>query len=311
MNGGPRNAAAERKGEGVMKRILRWIVVGFAGVARVAALVGLGGFVASEVMIRLPADAPLSKLRAAHDSGAVGRGRRVAILQGCQDCHGANLEGKLFHDEPALVRAWAPNLTLAAAGQSDAELERAIRHGVAADGRALWIMPSSAFSRLTDAEVSDLIAYVRSHKPAGTKRPRLQVGPIGRLGVLLGKFRSEPQLLRTTEARAPLPDLGAGYAEGRRLARACVECHGPALKGDEGVGSPDLTIATSYELADFERLLRTGVAAGNRRVGMMSDSAPKRFNALTSGQIAELHGYLKARAAREFALQDAATLPKP
>ena len=227
------------------------------------------------------------------------------------DCHGDNLEGKLFHDEPAVVRAWAPNLTLAAAEQSDAELERAIRHGVGSDGRALWMMPSSAFSRLTDAETADLIAFLKSHRAAGQKQPRYQVGPVARIGVLLGKFKSEPALLQTAVVRTPLPDLGVRHAEGRSIARACAECHGAQLKGNAQMKAPDLTIAASYELEDFEKLLRTGLAAGDRKVGMMSAIAPVRFNALSSPEIAALHEYLKARATREFAAADAASLPNP
>jgi hypothetical protein len=64
------------------------------------------------------------------------------------------------------------------------------------------------------------------------------------------------------------------------------------------VGAPDLTIAAAYDLADFERLLRTGVAAGDRKLGLMSQIAPERFNALSHEEIAALHDYLRARADR-------------
>jgi mono/diheme cytochrome c family protein len=114
---------------------------------------------------------------AATDPGALARGRRVAVMAGCHQCHGENLTGMLFHDEHEVVRAWGPNLTLAAAQQSDAELDRAIRHGVAADGRSPWIMPSEAFAALNDSEMADLLAYLRSFPKAGAPQPRLEVGP--------------------------------------------------------------------------------------------------------------------------------------
>jgi hypothetical protein len=59
---------------------------------------------------------------------------------------------------------------------------------------------------------------------------------------------------------------------------------------------PDLTIAGAYDPADFENLLRTGVAAGGRKLGLMTESAPGRFNALSHEEISALHAYLKARA---------------
>lgn len=288
-----------------MKRLLKWAGYGLAGLLALVFAVAGGAFGVSEAMIRWPAEKPAVRRVAAIGPGAVERGRHVATINGCHDCHGESLEGKLFHDEMPIIRAYAPNLSRAMAQQTDAELDRAIRHGVAADGRPLWVMPSSAFAQLTDAETADLLAYLRTFKPTGEVQPRLQVGPVGRLGVLLGQFKSEPELIKAS-AGGSLEDLGAKHAQGRDLARACVECHGADLKGSKMLKAPDLTLAAAYDPADFERLLRTGVAAGDRKVGLMSQIAPVRFNILTAQEIASLHDYLKARAERQFARADAA-----
>lgn len=285
-------------------RVLKWAGFGLAGLVTAAVCVVGGGLAASELMIRWPVRASEASFIAASPPGSPGRGapergRRIAKLAGCHDCHGAGLQGLLFHDDPAVLRAFAPNLTLAAAAQSDAQLEQAIRHGVAADGRRLWIMPSSAFAQLSDQETADLIAHIRSLPRGGRVQPHLKVGPMGRVGVLLRKVRSEPELMAEEPAR--LPDLGPRRAEGRRLARFCVECHGPTLSGSEMLGSPDLTVAAAYDLADFAKLLRTGRAAGDRELGLMSTSARARFGDLSDAEIAALHDYLKARAERVIA----------
>jgi mono/diheme cytochrome c family protein len=280
-------------------RVLKWAGFGLAGLVVLAVCAAGGALAASELMIRWPVQAPRATFISASAGGSVERGERIAKLAGCHECHGAGLQGRLFHDDPAILQAFAPNLTLAAAAQSDAELDRAIRHGVAADGRRLWIMPSSAFAQFSDQETADLIAYVRSLPKGGQVQPHLKVGPLGRAGVLLHKVRSEPELIAAEPAR--LPDLGARHAEGRRLARFCVECHGPTLSGSEMVGSPDLTVAAAYAPADFARLLRTGRAAGDRELGLMSTSARARFSGLSDAEIAALHGYLKARAERVIA----------
>jgi cytochrome c553 len=158
-------------------------------------------------------------------------------------------------------------------------------------------MPSEAFAALSDRETADLIAYLRTF-PAkdGVERP-IHVGPLGRVGLLMGQIKPQPTVIAAKRDLEPV-DLGAEYAQGRSIARACVECHGRDLKGDAFVRSPDLAIAGAYELADFERLLRTGIAAGDRKVGLMTESAPVRFNALSHDEIAALHAYLKARAER-------------
>lgn len=278
-----------------MRRILRWIGLGLAGLGVAAVFALLGAFVASEAMIRWPqAKAPV-RLASARDVEAVARGRRIATLYGCHDCHGADLTGRLFFDEMPIARVAGPNLSLAMTRQSDQDLARAIRAGVAADGRPLWIMPSDAFSRLTDGETADLIAYLRTFPAKGVRQPVKEIGPVGRIGVLLGKFRSAPQVLKAQGVARPA-DLGPQYAQGRALARACMECHGLDLKGGETTHAPDLAIAAAYDLADFERLLRTGIAAGDRRVGLMSEAAPGRFASLKDEEIAALHAYLKARA---------------
>lgn len=278
-----------------MRPIIRWFVRGLVGLVVVVASAAAGAFMASEVIIRWPQQKAGVVLAAAHDPGAVARGARNAKIFGCHDCHGADLTGRLFFDEMPVARIAGPNLALAMARQSDADLARAIRSGVAADGRSLWVMPSDAFSRLSDAETADLIAYLRTFPAKGEPQPAKALGPVGRVGVLVGKFRSAPAILKASHDAGP-PDLGPQFAQGRTLARACMECHGLDLKGSTAVNAPDLTIAGAYDPADFERLLRTGVAAGGRKLGLMSEVAPGRFNAFSHDEIAALHAYLKARA---------------
>ena len=152
-----------------MKRVLKAAGYLLAGLTILVVLIVGGAFVASEAMIRWPVARPASTLPAAVTAAvgpdAIARGRRLAKLTGCHDCHGEGLEGKLFHDEMPILRAYAPNLSRALAGRTDAEIDLAIRHGVGVDGRRLWVMPSSAFSQLSDRETSDLIAYLRSISP--------------------------------------------------------------------------------------------------------------------------------------------------
>lgn len=306
-NGGPPKAAFVDQVCETMRPLLKW--GGYALAAVVGLLLAVVGAIygASEAIIRWPVDAPAVRMVASHDPGAVARGRRVAIINGCHDCHGAALEGTLFHDEMPIVRAYGPNLSRALLVQSDAAIDRAIRHGVAADGRRLWIMPSSAYSHLTDREAADLVAYLRTFRPIGTTQPRLQVGPLGRVAVIMGQFRSEPAILKAEDTTS-LEEVRPEHARGRELARACIECHGPTLAGREMLKSPNLTMVASYDAQDFETLLRTGIAAGGRKLGLMTQVSPKRFNVLTSDEIAALHGYLKARAQRRIATADGAAV---
>lgn len=293
-----------------MKRLLKWAGYGLAGLASLAVFAVGGAFAASEAIVRWPVERPGTTLTASRDADAVSRGRKVALLNGCHQCHGDAFEGRLFHDEPGVLKAWGANLSILNGKASDADLDRAIRHGVGADGRRLWIMPSSAFSRLTDQETADLIAYMRTFRPQGEVQPRFELAPMARVGLLLGKVRSEPDAVAANARRSPL-DAGTEHARGRDLSRACVECHGPALEGAAFLKAPDLSVAASYTPEEFETLLRTGVASGGRKLGLMSGASPGRFNVWTSEEIAALHGYLMARAERQFAAASTGNLSKP
>lgn len=273
----------------------RWIVRGLLGLLVVVVFTVAGAFAASEWIIRAPQAMAPVHLTAAPDAASPARGQRIATLMGCHDCHGQNLEGRLFFDEMPVARVAGPNLSRLVPHQSYEDLARALRQGVAADGRPLWIMPSAAFSSLSDQETVDLIAYLKTFPETGAPQPAKEIGPVGRIGALLGKFKPEAAVLKAEGPREPV-DLGPRYAEGRALSRACMECHGRDLKGGAMANAPDLIIAGAYEPEDFERLLRTGIAAGNRKLGLMSETAPKRFNVLSHAEIAALHGYLKARA---------------
>lgn len=295
-----------------MKRFVKWVGFGVGGLAGLAVLAAGGAFAASEVMIRMPQPKPASRLAAATDPGAVERGHHLATRMGCLDCHGANLQGRMFDDMPGVVKLYGPNLTLVAANASDADLDRAIRHGVGSDGRPLWVMPSATFAHLSDAETADLIAFLRSMPAGGPPQPRLQVGPVGRVGVLLGKFEPEVAAIKA-QRNVALPDLGPEHAQGRALARACVECHGATLGGAQGgpLNTPDLAIAAAYDPEDFATFMKTGKAAGGRELKLMSETARARFSDFSPQEVAALHGYLKARAASAVKIAETKPLPKP
>lgn len=65
---------------------------------------------------------------------------------------------------------------------------------------------------------------------------------------------------------------------------------------DEGSVTPDLAMAGAYDLDQFKTLLRTGKAAGGKKLGLMKEVAEKDFVHLTDAEIQSLHGYLRARA---------------
>ena len=212
-------------------------------------------------------------------------------------CHEANLQGAVWDESAMTGRLYTSNLTRAMPRYTDAELARAIRAGVRPAGSALWGMPSESWIRTTDAEMAELLAFLRSWKAAGTATPRATFGPLARWQVITGEL--EPTGAWVTRAKAsPSFDAGPTFARGRHLAETvCSECHGSDLKGRPG-DTPDLMIAASYDLPGFTTLMRTGVAADGKEKGLMTIVSKGRFSHFSEQDVADLHGYLTARAER-------------
>lgn len=278
--------------------MLKWILRIALGLLALMVVAVAGVYAASEVIIRRKADAGLPAIAASTDPQAVARGAYLARIRGCDGCHERNLQGQSFADDPMVGRLWASNLTQAIPDYSDAELARAIRQGVGADGASLWIMPSETWSTLSDADTADIMAWLRSHPKAGERTPPPRFGPMIRLALVMGKFRPTTALVE--EAR-PAFDAGPEFARGRYLAATvCGECHGPDLTGvsDDQMTSPDLIVTSGYDAAQFDRFIRTGIAPDGRERGFMSEIAKEHFPTMTDQDMSDIHAYLLARAER-------------
>lgn len=239
-------------------------------------------------------------------SPAQDRGRAVATRSGCLSCHGAGLAGRQIISDPTIASLWSSNLSRVASRYSDRQLETTIRTGVRPDGTHLWFM-AAPYAHLSPRDMADLIAFIRSLPPRDEDHGRIHMGPRFLKAVRAGRLQPEA----IEQARDPVvpPDLGAGHARGRYLARTiCAGCHYPSLDGlpDGREGDPpNLAVAAAYDRDAFRTLLRTGKGIGGRDLGVMSEESPKRFAGLSDADIDAIRAYLVARAAT---LPPAATL---
>jgi cytochrome c553 len=211
-------------------------------------------------------DFPDSPVRAATDSVSLARGRHLVEAIGkCQECHDADMGGKLWVDEPAFGRLAGTNLTGGRGGIgdfTDADLERALRRGVGRDRRPLIFMPSEAFAALSDEDLAAIIGYLRTLPPVDREMPEPRVGPVARALYLRGNFPLLPVTMIDHGASRPVPAPGVAAEYGRYLATigGCRGCHGPALAGDANPDAPDITVGRigDWTEEDFVRSLRQG-----------------------------------------------------
>jgi mono/diheme cytochrome c family protein len=271
------------------------------GAAGLGAALGLAAIAAgyqivetrSQVLLEAKHVRPPVSLRAATAADDVVAGRHLVVVTGCTFCHGDSLTGPSPGPASSLL---SPNLTLVVGQRSDAELDRAIRWGLHADGSSELAMPSYAYRWFNDQETSQIIGYLRSLPPRGAASSPPRPGFLTRLSLVLGRFKTEAE--QRAEARPPL-DVGPQFESGRRLtALACGQCHGADLAGGPGLPGPDLTVRDYFNRAQFHQLMRTGEMPQNVHSELMQEVARKSLSQFTTDQVDEIYDYLKARDAR-------------
>jgi mono/diheme cytochrome c family protein len=280
------------------------IVVGTLVALPVLGLLALLGL--SELELRAIETRPAFTSSIPSDSASIERGRHIARTRGCFGCHGQRLEGQVFTEEwPWVKRAVAPNLAAVARVASPAELEATIRGGIGRDGRALWSMPSYNFVHLSDSDVSDLIAFLRSAPVQDSELPRPALGFRARLALVRG---TEEHMVGWVEDVPPRL-LGQGddpaLVRGEYLAMTtCNECHGLDLRGawiEADISPPDLAVVGAYSWDEFNTLLNEGRARDGRTdLGLMTMVAPDRFAYFTEQERRDLYAFLGTLAERSI-----------
>ncbi len=293
-----------------MRRAARLLGIALAGIATVILVAAGVIYFRSERLLSERYQSKAERL-VRPTAAAIADAPRHARLLGCLSCHGEGLRGNDVFDDPWIGEANAPNLPRLLKQRTDQQVAAAIRQGIAPYGRPLLVMPSGLFSRLSDADVSALIAWMRSLPADAPESRGLNLTLLGRWMLLNGDLPRQPELVALYQ-RAQPPDLGPQHVRGRYIAATvCAECHSADLRGGErphadfntkiGEGtpaSPDLDIVGAYDLAAFTKLLRTGKPPDGRDLGMMSEVARDDFKEFTDDEIRVLHAYLEARVQR-------------
>ena len=250
-------------------------------------------YLVSEQIIARRYPLPPSHVHASSDPKVIALGKHLVRPYGCADCHRPNLQGTFIPDFGVSSR----NLTRLAASFSDADFDRAIRKGLRPDGTSVAeSMPSDSFQYMPDGDVTAIISYIRSLKPAGPDIPPPSYDLNARWDILHGR---KNMVSVWFPQQKPALDLGPRYARARQIAMsACGECHGTSLEG-QSVGPPphppNLTVVASYDRGDFLKFMHTGKAAGDRELPMMSQVARARIGHLTDAELNALYDYLGAR----------------
>jgi hypothetical protein len=211
---------------------------------------------------------------------------------GAPPVEGKEGAGSVWWDKPWLV---APNLTpdveTGIGRWTDDMLGRAIREGVAHDGRTLYPqMWSASFRALADEDLAAVIVYLRSRPPVRNPLPPTRIPP-----ERAAHMRTLPPLIEPV----PMPDLGDPVARARYYVRLadCSGCHSswytprnpglfaggnPIERAGGTVYSANITSDPSgipyYDATLFREVMRTGRVKARELDGAMPWVAFRHLN---------------------------------
>jgi len=239
-------------------------------------------------------------------------GQHVATVRGCVECHGSNLGGDIFLEDPIVGVLVATNMTTGTGGigsdYSDEDLVRSIRHGVRKDGKSVIFMPSHEYNVIDSKDMAALIGYIRSMGPIDSSHlPETNIGFPFRLMYTLsgGEIHLFPANIIDHSLPIPEPVENRSPIElGSYLATTCIGCHGGNYGGGKIPGVPPnwpdaSNITMGGNLAnyssdqDFIKTMREGVTPLG--VEMNPEFMPwKVFGSMTDEELSGLFVYLQS-----------------
>lgn len=295
-----------------MRRILKWTGISLGSLVILILVVAVVLYVIGNRRLESTYAAAADALRIPTDAATVARGRHLATsVTLCVACHGDDLGGTVMDRMPLIATLVAPNLTSGrgglGAGLTDADIVRAVRHGVGPDGHGLMVMHSDLFNHLARSDLVALVAFVRSVPPVDHELPATHITPLGRSLVALGMF-DQPGLplipAERIDQSAPIPpdpvvEPSAGYGKYLMSVAMCTLCHGPRFRGGPPIEpghppAPDITSSGALgklSLAGFTQVLRTGVTPSGSSID--PEFMPwDRFSGLSDEELTAIYAYL-------------------
>jgi cytochrome c553 len=242
--------------------------------------------------------APLLEVALSDDPEVLAEGERLAWTRGCFWCHGRQLQGAVYYIAGFKgVKLTAPNLTWKARDYTTAEFVRALRHGIRPDGTSLQpAMPSFAYYHLSDQDLTALMSYIKSLPVVDGIAGEWTYYPYGHIRYALGEFPPNTAELIDHAAPRVSADFEPGSAaHGEYLVKStCEACHSDLGRYRVPV-APNLQIGKAYSEENLDRLLRTGIALGEREIDyQMVEVAQHRYIYLTSDEVTALYQYFKS-----------------
>lgn len=170
------------------------------------------------------------------DSATVAEGHRIMQTKGCRSCHGEDLGGKVWLNDPMLGRIVTPNLTKGSGGlPADYNVNdwlRSLKHGLKRDSTPLRIMPSHEITHMAEEDMNGLIAYLSELQPIDRNLPETSIGFLGYILTDLNQILMIPaDSIDHTRLLTKNVKREVSVEFGEYLSANCSGCHRKNMKG--------------------------------------------------------------------------------
>jgi len=263
-----------------MKSIIKWLSSILGGILGLVLVSGLILYGMGQLRLKKTYSSSPQPVKIPTDEESLEEGKRIFQYRGCEACHGEELQGLVYLDNPAIGEVITPNLTNGEGGigndRSGLDLIRAIRYGLRPDGTPLLFMPSTEFYYLSDQDLGLIMAFIQSRPAVDNQPDPSELSTSGFIAMNLTKAITflPAELIPHNEDPPPPPEPGLTEEYGEYLALSCPVCHGLTLSGGEIPGFPPEWPATgnltpgkgsrlkSWGEAGFREIIREGEKHG-------------------------------------------------
>ena len=241
-----------------MKKIIRIAATALLALAIVAGFAFAGAVWTGERRLTRTVDVRVVPVPYAREAAALKHGKYLFETRGCAQCHGDDGRGVAVVDAPDGMYVKSPNITRGTGGvvsdYNEGDWVRAIRHGVSPKQHALVAMPSEGYSRMSDADLAALVAYVRSLAPVAGESAVIRMPLVVKARYGVGMIRDAAEKIDHRRPPAQAVPAAPTAEYGAYVAAMCTGCHGATLSDAAIAGA-----MPRYDTADkFVAMMRTG-----------------------------------------------------
>jgi len=291
-----------------MKKIFKWFGIVLGSLIGLVVLVGFTFFMIGNASLNKKYEFPPSNIAIPTDEASIEKGKHIADTL-CRDCHGQGLSGGNMINDPVLGILDAANLTSGKGGiglqfKSDEDYVRAIRHGINPQGKPIFMPAVYATSQLSDEDLGNIIAYVKTIPLVDNVTRGQQLKPLAKILMGAGQFPKLPVEAVSHKIHVTAPERGVSVEYGGYLVHTngCQDCHGNELAGAKypqptvKLITPNITPGGEvgfWSQEEFTNTIRTGITPGGHQ---LSKYMPwKTYKQFTDDELKAIYMYLQSQ----------------